>query len=103
MRSPESDANNMLAMQVKRKLERLGAKQVEMSRGDISDPEASVVADVGDHVILRSDLLVRITAPDEFIVQIPTQTARLIGIKDSLAIHGIEQLNALLARVMTAT
>ena len=99
-----SDVNtiNVIGMQIKRKLERLGIRQVELTRASRTNSEATVVADIGDHVILRSDLLIRITSPDEFIVQIPTAIANSIGIKDSTVVHGIDQVGAIIARIAGA-
>lgn len=96
------DTVNLVGIQVKRRLERLGARQVELSRARVQNPEATIVSDIGNHVILRNDLLIRVTSPDEFIIQVPTAIARSIGIRDSLTVHGLDQINAILARIMAA-
>lgn len=96
------DTINVVGMQLKRRLERLGARQVEISRASATNPEATIVSDIGNHVILRSDLLIRVTAPDEFIVQIPTSIAKSIGVKESAVVHGLDEVNQILVRIMKA-
>lgn len=94
---------NMMAHQLKQRFESAGARQVEVEMAQLEGDEATVTADIGEHVLIDNDVVIRITQPNEFLVNIPVTFARIIGIREALTVHDIKTLNAVIERIIKAS